>query len=216
MRRNSGFTLIELVIVLAIVAVLGAISVGAGRALSQAASFASGAWELSLKLSGLRDRALADAKDYLLVVVDASNANACAFDQAQCGKVIVYSSPQAGFTLAGFDPDAAVSGVSFEEDHRLPKNSAFDVASTWRPAAPFASVTAMSSAVLADCAGGRKCFGIRYRSNGEVAPEVPAPLTPSPAGFAFVMKPSITDSKAAERRAIFVSFPTGIVKTAAF
>lgn len=216
MRRNSGFTLIELVIVLAIVAILGAISVGAGRAVNQAATFASAAWELSLKASSLRDRALSEAKDYLLVVVDASNANACAFDQRQCGKVVIYSSPQSAFTLSGFDPDTAVSGVSYEEEFRLPKNSAFDVGSTWQPAAPFASVTAMDTAVLADCAGARKCFGIRYRSTGEVAPLVPAPLSPSRAGFAFVMKPSITDSKAAERRAIFVSFPTGIVKTAAF
>jgi hypothetical protein len=75
----------------------------------------------------------------------------------------------------------------------------------------------MDPDLLADCAGSRKCFAIRYRSNGEVVPEVPSPpLASSRAGFAFVMRPWITDAKAAEKRAILVSFPTGIVKTAAF
>jgi prepilin-type N-terminal cleavage/methylation domain-containing protein len=215
-RKNSGFTLLEVVVVLAIVALLAAYTLHQGRAVNQAAGFAGGAWELSLRASSLRARALANAKDYLLVVVDTADADGCVVNQVKCGKAVVYSSPLAAFSINGFDPDAPTN-VSYEEELRLPRNSKFDLGSTWVAPAPFGAVTGMDPALLANCAGGRKCFAVRYRSNGEVAPEVPSPpLSAERAGFGFVMKPWTSDAKAQEKRAIFISFPTGIVKTAAF
>jgi hypothetical protein len=76
-------------------------------------------------------------------------------------------------------------------------------------------VAAFDATVLQTCAGGRRCFGIRFRPDGEVRPVVPAD-TAIPAGFAFVIAPAQVGSRAEDRRAIFVSFPAGLVKTAAF
>jgi hypothetical protein len=98
---------------------------------------------------------------------------------------------------------------------RIPRNARFDLSSTWRPPEPFRSVAAFDPNVLFTCTDGRRCFAIRFLPDGEVRPVI-RPNVPLPAGFAFVLRPIEQPSAAAERRAIFVSFPTGLVKTAAF
>ena len=217
MRRPSGFTLIELVITLAIASIIGAIVVFQGLSARQNVNLASGAFDLTLRMSGLRARALSEAKDYVLVVANASNPAACANSSAACGKLIVLRSPQPGFTLNGFTPDPPIDAATQAEwvdSDRLPVNSQLDLATAWIAPAPFDAVTAWDPAVMSNCAGGRACFGIRFRSSGEVTALWPAaPAVRS--GFAFVLSP-VTSSRAADRRAIFVGFPTGIVKTAAF
>ena len=56
---------------------------------------------------------------------------------------------------------------------------------------------------------------LRFGADGEVRPVFPG-AAEARAGFAFVLRPTESPSLAADRRALFVSFPTGIVKTAAF
>jgi prepilin-type N-terminal cleavage/methylation domain-containing protein len=216
-RRARGFTLIEIAVVILIIAVLTGLVVWYGRSAKSASNFASGAWQLSLKAGALKARAMANAKDYLLVVLDAADPAACVYDERKCGTVYVLSSPQPTWSIAGFDPSNLNTAVSYEEQFQLPQNSKLDVGSTWAAPAPFNAVTAFDSGILATCSGSRSCFAIRYRSTGEVAPEAPAPpLSPARKGFAFVIAPQSGDETAKERRGLFISFPTGIVKTQAF
>jgi prepilin-type N-terminal cleavage/methylation domain-containing protein len=216
-RKTPGFTILEVMVVVVIVGLLAAITLSYGRSARQASTFASAAWELSLRLSALRARAMAANKDYVLVLVDTVDPDGCRFDTIKCGKAIVFSSPLPAFSINGFATEPPYVNASYEEEFRLPRNSQLDLGSTWRPPAPFASVTAMDSDLMATCANGARCFAVRYRLDGEIEPVVPTPpLAASKAGLAIVLKPVFAESAAAERRAIFVSFPTGIVKTAVF
>jgi prepilin-type N-terminal cleavage/methylation domain-containing protein len=221
MRARRGFTLIELMVVLAIVAVIASLAVWQGRSARSNVTFAGGAYGLALRIGGIKARAMADGREHVLVVVEAQDAAACRQRQESCGRIVLLRSPAATFAVAGFDPDAPIAGAEYVDDGgitRLPAGAELDVASTWRAPPPFDTVTAFDPNVLATCAGGRRCFGIRFRPDGEVRPELPAG-TAVPAGFAFVLRrsdASPTVRTGAERRAIFISFPAGIVKTAAF
>lgn len=221
MRAQRGFTLLELMVVVAIIAIVSSLVVFQGRSARQNANMASGAYELALRVGGLKSRAMADGQEYVLVVADASNPADCKSHATSCGRVLVLTKPEATFTTeftgtyAVDPPIVAAEYVADGAAQYLPTNSQLDLASTWRAPAPFAAVTAFDGTILRTCAGGRRCFGIRFRPDGEVLPVVPAG-TAIPAGFAFVLRPVDAPSAAAERRAIFVSFPAGLVKTAAF
>lgn len=218
MRANRGFTLVELMVVVAISLVVAALVIWQGRSARQAAGLAGGAYELALRIGGLKARAMADGREYVLVVTDTASPDACRERERACGRAILLRNPDPAFTVVGFDPEAPVALAEWHDDGAstfLPRNSQLDLASAWTAPVPFASVTASSPVVLATCAGGVRCFGLRFRPDGEVRPVVP-PGTPLPAGFAFILRPTVVQSAASERRAVFVSFPAGLVKTAAF
>lgn len=222
MRAHRGFTLIELMITVTIIAIVAGLVVFQGRSARQNANMASGAYELALRLGGLKARAMADGYEYVLVVADASDAVACKSDRMSCGRILVLTKPDGtflgAFTGGGYAVDPPISAAEYVSDggaQYLPSNSRFDLGSTWHPPAPFDSVGAFDATVLQTCAGGRRCFGIRFRPDGEVRPVVPAGTT-LPAGFAFVLAPGEPGSGAEDHRGIFVSFPAGLVKTAAF
>lgn len=215
--RARGFTLLEMMVVVAIIGLLAVILVPYGRSVNQASSFASATWELSLRAAALRARAIANNKDFLLLVVDTGDAAGCRWDQRKCGKGIVFSAPTTDFAVNDFDPDPPYTTLSYEEEFQLPRNSQFDTGTAFAFPAPFASVTAMDPELLADCRGARKCFAIRYQLDGTVVPLAKSPpLTSTKGGFTFLLKPVEAESAAAQRRALLVTFPTGIVKTAAF
>lgn len=215
MRSDRGFTLLEAMVVLVVTAIVAAIVVWQGRSARQNASLASGAYELTLRIAGLKGQAMADGRDYVLVVFDTTDPNLCVERQEACGHVLILQDPQPGFTIQNYAGAPGALNATWIDEDRLPRNSQFDLASTWRPFAPFNAVQAFDPAIRATCAGGRACFAIRFRATGEVSPEFPAARV-TRAGFAFVLRPVTAPSAAADRRAIFVSFPAGIVKTAAF
>jgi prepilin-type N-terminal cleavage/methylation domain-containing protein len=221
MRANRGFTLFELMVVLGILGVVTFLVVKAGRAARHNATMAQGAYELALRAGGLKARAMSDGVEYVLVVTDTDKPDACRVDEASCGQIVVLKAPDATFQAAfqaGYSPDPPVVGAEWVQDagaEHTPRNSRFDLASTWKPPPPFDAVTAFDPSVLFTCSRARRCFAIRFRPDGEVLPIVP-PNAPIPSGFAFVLRPVEAASGAAQSRAIFVSFPAGIVKTAAF
>jgi prepilin-type N-terminal cleavage/methylation domain-containing protein len=218
MRAHRGFTLIELMVVVAITAIVAGVVVWQGRSARQAAGIAGGAYELAIRMGGLKARAMADGREYVLVVADAADPLACRDRESACGRIAVLRNPVPAFTVESFSPEPPIVGAEWVDDGAtafLPRNSRLDLDATWTAPPPFSTVTAFDPAILLTCAGGRRCFGIRFRPDGEVRP-VMAAGTPVPAGFAFVLRPFDAPSGAAERRAIFVSFPAGLVKTAAF
>ncbi len=221
MRARRGFTLLELMVVVAIIGLVATLVVLQGRSARQNARLAGGAYSLALRLGGIKARALADGREYVLVVVDTADPAGCKSSDTACGRILVLRKPDPTFPTAfqsGFDPDAPISLAEYVDDggdKYVARNAQFDLGSSWRAPAPFDSVAAFDSNITFTCAGGRACFAIRFRPDGDVRPVI-TPGTPIPAGFAFVLRPIESQSGAAEHRGFFISFPAGLVKTAAF
>jgi hypothetical protein len=170
---------------------------------------------MMLRIQELKGRAISENTAYLLVVVDSANRTACAQTRNQCARYFVLKDPKPTFAIDGFDPAAPAANALYDDGDFLPRGSVLDLASAWRPPAPFNTVAPWDPAIRTNCSG-RTCFAIRFTSDGEVLPEPPVAINPIPAGFTFIVSPVVADSASSDRRAIFVSFPAGIVKTAAF
>jgi prepilin-type N-terminal cleavage/methylation domain-containing protein len=189
MRASRGFTLVELMVVVVIVAVVSALVVMQGRSARHNAQIAGGAYELALRIGGLKARAMSDGREHVLVVADTVDAAACRESEASCGRTVVLRAPDAGFPdafRAGWNPDAPPIGGETEVvddggSQRIARNAQFDDAdSGWRPPPPFRSVAAFDANIVFTCTGGRRCFALRFLPDGEVRPVI-KPNTPIPA-----------------------------------
>jgi prepilin-type N-terminal cleavage/methylation domain-containing protein len=217
MRAHRGFTLLELMVVVAIIGIVTAIVIRQGRSAGRNADIAGGTYELALRIQGLRGRALSEGRDHLLVVVDAEDRTGCERARLRCARYF-HLLPRAGvpFDVTAFDPAAPGAMADYDDDRSafLPKGVRLDLAPAWQPPPPFNAVVSWDPAIRTNCAGGRACFALRFTGRGDVEPE-PRPAA-IPGGFAFAFEPVIRANWAGERRALFVSFPAGIVKTAAY
>ncbi|HEX9242838.1 MAG TPA: type II secretion system protein [Anaeromyxobacter sp.] len=241
MRRQRGFTLIELAVVLAIVAILAVIGFSwmrAGRRNADVASFAAG---LQMRIEQLQYTALSEQVDQVLVIVDVPNN-----DASQCGTILssgcarVYhlrnpdpNAPNA-WKLKDFDVNAPGANLlsatstgigtpaTIVDDDRLGQGLKFHLAgagaSLPKPFDAYASsFKVFDPNLLASCPGNRKCVAYRFRADGSVIPEPPDPTSASSTantGHAFALGSELTGNYGGARQiGILVSSPAGIVRT---
>jgi type II secretion system protein H len=203
-RRDSGFTLVELAVVLAIIAILAALVVVGSRRGLRNANVDTVADEIVVRLAGLPAAALADGRDRVFVLVDRGST------PGSRARAFLLTAPPAGWKLAGFNP--AAPGVEFDEVD-LPRTTRLLPTGEVNPPAPLESVR-LSDARMTSTCGGLPCFALRYGGDGEVRGEAPDGGDSGAPGYGFVLtdEEDMATASAAKRRAIVVGFPTGIVK----
>lgn len=215
MARNRGFTLLEVGVVIAIVSILAVVATASVRSARRNASVGATAFEVVLRLQGLRAKALAEQESLVAVLVNAPGgvSTACgALSPAKCLRWYVLRDPDADWALAGFDPADPGEKASLEESESLPAGIAIDEAATGTAAAaPFGGVKQLATQVTATCSG-RKCLAVRFDPTGEVRPEYAGSDRPVLPGIAFGLTSELAGA-GVERHAVLVSFPTGIVKS---
>jgi len=215
--NRRGFTMIEIVIVLAIVAIVAAIAVASFEATRRNTSLDAIAQELGAQAQGLRARALGDQLDHVLVVVsppgnDVTNCGILA--AGDCVRSFVLRSPQAAWNVKDFDPDNPGVNAEYVDSTPFPRGIRLDLLGVGAAApVPFAAVTTFAADVTALCAGGRTCVAVRFGADGQVRPEYWAAPGLTRAGVAFgLTTDQLGQSRAAKRTGLLVSFPAGITR----
>jgi len=216
MKRDRGFTLIEAAVVMAIIAILAVVAGSGLRAARGNATVGSTAFDLVLRLQGLRQQALIEQKRLVAVLVnpEGGTSTACGvLNPTKCLRLYVLSEPTAAWTLGTFDPSSPGANASVRDNDALATGIALDVdAAGTAAAAPFTEVRQLAGAVTASCSGERTCVAIQFDPTGEVRPEYVGSDRPSLQGIAFGLKSDVA-GPGADRQAVLVSFPTGIVKS---
>jgi prepilin-type N-terminal cleavage/methylation domain-containing protein len=219
MRRQRGFTLLEMMVTVAIIAIVAGVAFVGMRAARRNASVGGASFELVLKLQGLRTKALAEQRDLLAVLV-AGDGGACdLLRSAGCVRMFVLAAPASAWTLEDFSP--ASPGASLDADAGavvdqivLPRGlTLHGAAAGMAGKPPFANVEAWDPELDATC-GSVRCVAFRFAANGEVRGETPDGTVLRKPGHIVALATDLEgQSGAAERRAVLVSFPSGIVKS---
>jgi prepilin-type N-terminal cleavage/methylation domain-containing protein len=224
MRRQRGFTLIELAIVLLIVAALASLALTWNRAARRNAGVGSVTAVLQMRIEQLQYQALAEQLDHVLVILDVPNNDATqcrSILSSGCARVYQLRNPGAAWKLKDFDLSAPGANVdSIVDDDRLDEGLNFYLAGAGAALpVPFntyaANFKVMDPDLLASCPGSRQCLAFRFRADGTVLPEPPDPSSPPPAksGHAFAIGSDLTSlTSGARKLAVLVSSPAGIVR----
>jgi prepilin-type N-terminal cleavage/methylation domain-containing protein len=215
MRRTRGFTLIEVMIVLAVVAILATVSAIGIRTTRRNAGLSTAAYGLLVQLRGLRAVAMSENKEYVFLFADApgSDASACSSDPTKCARFYVLAQPTPTWALADFDTAAKVEQASLVKTEILPGGVHLDTAATFTPADPFSAIPIHDADLTRTCKSGERCFAIRFSPTGAVRPD----FAGTKLGYAFVLGSDLNaTSSGAHRRGILITFPSGIVKSNAF
>jgi prepilin-type N-terminal cleavage/methylation domain-containing protein len=214
MRRPRGFTLIEMAVTVAVVAIVAAAAVIGMRAARRNAEIGSASFDLVLQLQGLRTRALAEQQDHLAVIHGGDGGGCHALRQAGCVRVFVLVGPTNAWTLQAFRPaNPGQNATELFDTVVLPRGVLLDPAAAMDGRPPFENVDTWDAELTADC-GGARCAAFRFGADGTVRGEAPDGASLDKAGHIVALATDLQgETAAAERRAVLVSFPTGIVKS---
>ncbi len=221
--RTHGFTLVELMVVVAIAAVVTTVGFIAGRAGKANANLRSSVFELAIRLTGQRSTALDEQQDRVVVIVDApdNDASKCSItSEAGCARYFVLA-PDAGWLLSGFDPSSPATKAAVLEQQPMPRHVRLRLSAAGsHPAAPFDAVNALDTELVTTCGTNQACFAIRFTSDGTVEPIAPDGSAVEKPGLAAVFTGDETQdgnvTALGGDKGILIGFPTGIVRTYPF
>jgi prepilin-type N-terminal cleavage/methylation domain-containing protein len=213
MRRARGFTLIEMAVAVAVIAIVAAAAVIGMRAARRNAEIGSASFDLVLQLQGLRTRALAEQQDHLAVILGGDGGACHALRQAGCVRVFFLVGPQEPWILQSFRP-ATPNADELLDTLVLPRGVVLDTTAAMAGRAPFGNVLTWDVDLTAPDCGGPRCAAFRFGADGTVRGEAPDGASLDKAGHIVALATDLQgETAAAERRAVLVSFPTGIVKS---
>jgi prepilin-type N-terminal cleavage/methylation domain-containing protein len=218
MRTNRGFTLLEVVVTLAVIAIASSVGYVGLRAATRNAGVSGAAYDATLRLQGLRAKALGDGVDLYAVLLDAkdNDARGCGILASDsCTQLFVLKDVVAGFDVtqlaAGTIANAAlVDRFDFAKGIRF-AHSRDGVAA----APPFDTVTVFDPD-LTKSAGSRTYCAFQFTRGGDVKPLFFGGTVPTgKAGYAFALGNELSDEPAGEKKGVLVGFPSGIVRSLA-